>query len=44
MREQKQFDDSKYRWDIDGLKLIKVIWISIPIIFALWFVVLMFLK
>jgi len=44
MKEQKQFDDSKYRWDIDGLNFIKYIWIAIPLIFALWFLLIFFLE
>lgn len=44
MKEQKKLNDDKYRWDIHGLKLIKYIWIAIPLLFALWFIVLLFME
>lgn len=42
MKEQKQFDDSKYRWDIIGMKWIKYIWIAIVIIVVGFLIVFMF--
>lgn len=44
MKEQKQFDDSKYRWDIHGIKWIKYIWIAVPLLFILLIVVLFLSK